>query len=41
LEESVYLGGELVRRTDQIVLAGTVKDQPVEIAWVFEQIGVS
>jgi uncharacterized heparinase superfamily protein len=41
IEESVYLGGDQVRRTEQIVLTGSVKDQPVEIAWVFEQIGAS
>jgi uncharacterized heparinase superfamily protein len=39
IEESVYLGGETVRRTDQLVITGTVKDSPVEVAWVFEQIG--
>jgi uncharacterized heparinase superfamily protein len=39
VEESVYLGQSLVRRAEQIVLTGTVKDQPVEIAWVIEQIG--
>jgi uncharacterized heparinase superfamily protein len=38
IEESVYLGGDQVRRTEQIVLTGSVKDQPVEVAWVFEQI---
>jgi len=41
IEESVYLGHDIVRRSEQIVLTGTVKDQPVEIAWVFEQIGTS
>jgi uncharacterized heparinase superfamily protein len=41
VEESVYLGGETVRRTEQLVLSGTVKDQPVETAWIFEQIGTS
>lgn len=41
IEESVYLGHDIVRRTEQIVVTGTVKDEPVEIAWVFEQIGVS
>jgi len=39
LEESVYLGGDTVRRCEQIVLTGTVKDAPVEIAWMFDQIG--
>jgi uncharacterized heparinase superfamily protein len=39
IEESVYLGGDTLRRADQIVVSGSVKDSPVEIAWVFEQIG--
>lgn len=39
LEESIYLGGEAVRRAEQIVLAGTVRDQPVSFAWAFAQIG--
>ena len=38
-EESVYLGSETLRRAEQLVLSGTVKDVPVEIGWVFEQIG--
>ncbi|MEI9993678.1 MAG: heparinase II/III family protein [Rhizomicrobium sp.] len=41
IEESVYLGADQVRRTEQIVLTGSVKEQPVEVAWVFEQIGAS
>ncbi|HEY0107096.1 MAG TPA: heparinase II/III family protein [Rhizomicrobium sp.] len=41
IEESVYLGSDQIRRTEQIVLSGAVKDQPVEIAWVFEHIGPS
>ena len=40
VEESVYLGADTVRRTEQLVISGTVKDNPVELAWVFEQIGV-
>jgi uncharacterized heparinase superfamily protein len=39
IEESVYLGSEQVRRAEQIVLTGAVKDSPVDVAWVFEQIG--
>jgi uncharacterized heparinase superfamily protein len=39
VEESVYFGGETLRRTEQLVLSGTVADAPVEIAWIFEQIG--
>jgi uncharacterized heparinase superfamily protein len=38
-EESVYLGTEAVRRTEQLVITGAVKDSPAEIAWTFEQIG--
>jgi uncharacterized heparinase superfamily protein len=38
VEESVYLGGDTVRRTDQLVVVGSVKDQPVEIGWMFEHI---
>ena len=40
-EESVYLGSETVRRTEQIVILGAVKDSPAEVAWVLEQIGVA
>ncbi|MGA7675563.1 MAG: heparinase II/III family protein [Rhizomicrobium sp.] len=39
VEESIYLGGDTVRRAEQLVLTGTVKDAEVEIAWIFEQIG--
>jgi uncharacterized heparinase superfamily protein len=38
VEESIYLGGEVVRRAEQLVIAGTVQTAPAEIAWVFEQI---
>jgi uncharacterized heparinase superfamily protein len=38
VEESVYLGGHVVRRAEQLVISGVMKDSPVEIAWVFEQI---
>jgi uncharacterized heparinase superfamily protein len=38
IEESVYLGGPAVRRTEQLVVSGATKDVPTEIAWVFEQI---
>ncbi|MBS0279865.1 MAG: heparinase II/III family protein, partial [Proteobacteria bacterium] len=40
VEESVYLGGDTVRRTEQLVVTGQVRDTPVEAAWVFEQIVV-
>jgi uncharacterized heparinase superfamily protein len=39
IEESVYLGNDTVRRTEQLVVAGEVKNETVEIAWAFEQIG--
>jgi uncharacterized heparinase superfamily protein len=38
VEESVYLGGGQVRRTEQLVITGNVRDQVADIAWVFEQI---
>ncbi|MBS0278651.1 MAG: heparinase II/III family protein [Proteobacteria bacterium] len=40
-DESVYLGGETVRKAEQIVLAGTVRNEPVEIGWMFEQINLA
>jgi uncharacterized heparinase superfamily protein len=39
VEESVYLGGDTLRRTEQLVVTGSVGDAPVDIAWIFEQIG--
>jgi uncharacterized heparinase superfamily protein len=41
VEESVYLGGGTLRRTEQLVLTGQVRDEEVECAWVFEQVGAS
>jgi len=38
VEESVYLGGPVVRRAEQLMISGSMKDAPAEIAWVFEQI---
>jgi uncharacterized heparinase superfamily protein len=38
IEESVYLGGTVVRRGEQLVVSGAVKKEPAEIAWVFEQV---
>jgi uncharacterized heparinase superfamily protein len=40
VEESIYVGGETVRRTEQLVVRGKVRESPVEAAWVFEQIVV-
>ncbi|HEY2071503.1 MAG TPA: heparinase II/III family protein [Rhizomicrobium sp.] len=38
IEESVYLGGDTVRRAEQLVVTGTVKDSPAEIGWILEQM---
>lgn len=38
IEESVYLGGETARRTEQLVIGGAVKDDMVELGWLLEQI---
>ncbi|MBV9550178.1 MAG: heparinase II/III family protein [Alphaproteobacteria bacterium] len=38
VEESVYLGGEVVRRATQLVISGTLREAQTEVAWVFEQI---
>jgi len=39
IEESVYLGGGSLRRCEQLVIGAHVRDEDVEIAWLFEQIG--
>jgi uncharacterized heparinase superfamily protein len=41
IEESVYLGGGSLRRCEQLVVSGELRDEPIEIAWLFEQIGES
>jgi uncharacterized heparinase superfamily protein len=38
-EESVYLGGDSVRRSEQLVVTSAIKDSPIEVAWVLEEIG--
>jgi uncharacterized heparinase superfamily protein len=42
VEESVYLGGGVVRRAEQLVINASIKasveEGPAEVAWVFEQI---
>ncbi len=38
VEESVYLGGGVVRRSSQLVIAGHLREAQTEVAWVFEQI---
>jgi uncharacterized heparinase superfamily protein len=39
IEESVYAGHSGVRRAEQLVLTGQLGNEPLESAWVFEQIG--
>ena len=39
IEESVYAGHDGVRRTEQLVLSGQLANEPIETAWIFEQIG--
>lgn len=41
VEESVYLGGGSVRRAEQIVALGNVKDSAVEIGWSLEQMNAA
>ena len=41
IEESIYLGNGIVRRTEQLVITGALTDEPVEIGWIFEQYGMS
>jgi uncharacterized heparinase superfamily protein len=38
VEESIYLGSGVVRRTEQLVISSVIREPPAEIAWVFEQI---
>jgi len=38
VEESVYLGGGVVRRAEQLVITGALREAQTEVAWVFEQI---
>jgi uncharacterized heparinase superfamily protein len=40
IEESIYVGHGSVRRAEQLVLTGEIRNEAVEIAWAFEQIGV-
>ena len=40
VEESIYAGGETVRRAEQLVVRGEAQKEATEAAWVFEQIVV-
>jgi len=39
IEPSIYLGSGSVRRAEQLVISGELRDEPVECAWLFEQVG--
>ena len=39
VEESVYIGSGKMRRCEQLVIGGDIREEDVEIPWVFEQIG--
>ncbi|MGN6517276.1 MAG: heparinase II/III family protein [Rhizomicrobium sp.] len=41
VDESIYMGTDMVRRAEQLVLSGTVRHEPVEIGWMFEQINLA
>jgi uncharacterized heparinase superfamily protein len=41
IEESIYVGNSNPRRTDQLVISGTLRDEPVEFGWVFERIAAA
>jgi uncharacterized heparinase superfamily protein len=41
IEESVYLGGGSLRRCEQLVVSAHVRNEDVEVAWLFEQIGAT
>jgi hypothetical protein len=34
----VYLANETLRRTEQLVIGGAIRNEPVELGWVFERI---
>ena len=39
VEKSIYVGGEAARRTEQLVVSGILRSDPVVLDWVFERIG--
>jgi uncharacterized heparinase superfamily protein len=39
IEESIYFGDGTARRAEQMVVSGSIRNEPVESAWVFEQVG--
>ena len=41
IEESIYVGNGNPRRTEQLVIGGAVRNEPVEIGWVLERVGAA
>ena len=41
IDKSVYLANETMRRTEQLVIGGVIRNEPVEVGWVFERIGAA
>ena len=41
IEESIYFGSGFPRRTEQLVINGRIGSEPVEVAWVFEQVAAA
>jgi uncharacterized heparinase superfamily protein len=40
IDKSVYLN-KTMRRTEQLVVSGVIRNEPVELGWVFERIGAA
>jgi uncharacterized heparinase superfamily protein len=38
IEESIYLSNETARRCQQLVVGGSLRDEPVTLGWVFDRI---
>jgi uncharacterized heparinase superfamily protein len=41
IEESIYVGNGSPRRAEQLVVSGAVRNEPVELGWVFERVGAA
>jgi uncharacterized heparinase superfamily protein len=39
LEESIYFGGGLTRRAEQLVVSGEMRGEEIQCVWLFEQVG--
>ena len=38
IDKSVYVANETLRRTEQLVIGGAIRNEPVELGWMFERI---